>query len=236
MEDTPYKQTIALVGPKRSGKTSIVLQLVESSFEKDRVPTVGMFLSELLLTINSYAINTFLNDIEDMVDDAETVCIVFDCSKYENNNSIISWIHLFENNKKNHKYSLVLVANYSDLISPERQLEIIQSVQSLHYPLFFCSSLDHLSVTQLFHFICEQYFIHKNIQISILPPNDCNAFSDQSRKNSISSVIRRLSRHSINSEEPLVSSLAPTVPHWWERLFCCMPSRNTKSRSTSVCV
>ncbi|TXT67574.1 MAG: Small GTP-binding domain protein [Promethearchaeota archaeon] len=156
---------VLLIGPPKTGKTSIVQKYVNQRFSKEYKPTIGVSLVKKNLQISQSIKSTlYLFDMGGLkafakirrffykTIDAKTVIIVFDYTKEYTLNTINDWINeIYEFNNPD-ETDIILVGNKIDLNSNRTEMNEKAKIiaEQKHCTLFETSTLTGQGIDELF--------------------------------------------------------------------------------------
>jgi len=191
---------IVLIGESSVGKTSIINQFMEKTFQEYLQSTVGgTFNSKLIrcedlnktlkLEIWDTAGQERYRSVSKMFyKDADVVLLVYDITKKTSYEALQTyWVkQVLENSSKN--TLLYIIANKSDLINLEQvdEEEARDYSKSINASFFVVSAKDSTLINELFKDVAKKYSGAKNVIIMDLSDEDSNAFQIQKiRKDSV---------------------------------------------------
>ena len=191
---------IVLIGESSVGKTSIINQFIEKTFQDNLNSTIaGTFNSKLIrcedlnkslkLEIWDTAGQERYRSVSKMFyKDADVALLVYDITNKTTFEALNNyWIkQVLENSFKN--ILLYIIANKSDLIDIEQvdEEEARNYSKSINASFFAISAKDSISINELFKDIAKKYSGAKNVKIMDTSDDDNNDFQfEKIRKDSI---------------------------------------------------
>ncbi|MFW9878426.1 MAG: Rab family GTPase [Candidatus Thorarchaeota archaeon] len=168
-----YNFKVVVCGDPGVGKTSTILRLTDNAFMRTYIPTLGVSVSERLMTLGEKHINLILWDIagqskfeimrRHFYKGTDAVILIFDLTNRESFESVSDW---YNDIRKYEQHIIgIIFGNKEDLLK-ERKIpaeEALKIAESLNLEYVETSALTGKNIEQSFYKVAETLFRSKEL-------------------------------------------------------------------------